>query len=179
MPHTEAPPPDGPGSMPTPRRRKAREQDAGRRGERQRLKLILSMTFFAVLTFAFAALASSRSIDFDRAMTGVLVCGAFPVACIALLPRVGGERTPQQGPSPTMWVFLLLGAAMWIAAPLVLLANGHGWTDHVFEGGSFKNPPVWALAAITWGTSAAMLFALASQLFKFTRQRSKRPGEQQ
>ena len=164
--------------MPTPRREE-RGQGAGRRGEKQNLKLVLSMIFFVVLTVAFAALTSSRSIDFDRGMTGVLVCGAFPVACIALLPRVRGERTSQQGPSPAMWVFLLLGAAMWIAAPLVLLASGHGWTDHVFEGGSFKNPPVWALAAITWGTSAAMLFALAAQLAKRAKQLAKQPEEHQ
>lgn len=179
MSRTNPPQPEAPKSGRATQRREERGQGAGRRGEKQNLKLVLSMIFFAALTLTFAALTSSRSIDFDRGMTGVLACGAFPVASIALLPWVRGERTQQQGPSPTMWVFLLLGAAMWVAAPLVLLANGHGWVDPVFEGSARRNLPIWALAAIMWGTSAAMLFALAAQLAKRAKQRAKQPEEHQ
>lgn len=165
-------------SRETQEERRGHRRDAKRREERQRLRAVVAVIFFAALTLTFAALTSSRSIDFDRGMTGVLVCGAFPVASIALLPWVRGKRTPEQGPSPTMWVFLLLGAAMWVAAPLVLLASGHSWTDHVFEGDGRRNPPIWALAAITWGTCVAMLFALAAQFYKRARQRAKQPEEQ-
>lgn len=159
--------------------RQARQRDATRRNERQSYKALVAVIFFGVLALVFAARIATRGIDFDSGMVGVLMSGAFPVASISLLPWVRGERTPQQGPSPAMWVFLLLGVAMWIAAPLIPLANGHAWTDHLFTGDSRRNPPLWLLATLSWGLAAAALFALAAQLYKRAKQRTKQFEEQQ
>ena len=159
--------------------RPGHQQEAMRSKKRQNAKVIFAAILFGMLALVFAALIITRGIDFDRGMVGVLMSGAFPVASISLLPWVRGERTPQQGPSPAMWVFLLLGVAMWIAAPLIPLANGHAWTDHLFTGDSRRNPPLWLLATLSWGLAAAALFALAAQLYKRAKRRTKQFEEQQ
>ena len=158
--------------------RQGRRGDATRRKERQSLKVLVAVILFGAMALVFTALIVTRGIDFDRGMVGVLLSGAFPVASISLLPWVRGEHTRQQGPNLAMWVFLLLGVAMWSAAPLLPLANGHAWTDRIFEGNSRRNPPLWLLATLTWGISVAVLFTFAAHLSKRARQRTKRLKEQ-
>lgn len=108
---------------------------------------------------------ASGGVEDERAHALALISGGFVVMGVALLPVFRRGRSARQGPHPVSWVFLLSGIAMWCIVPIVLLANGHGWTELAFGGGR-RDLPIWLLAVILWSVGALMVSGLLVQLFK-------------
>lgn len=132
-------------------------------------KLVLSFGFFGVI---FAGLLAGVLTGAMPLASGggvmMLLAGGFVVASGGLLPGVRRGRTGASGPNAGMWVFFFAGIALWCAAPLVGAAGDAGWVGAV--GGAGRQMPMWALAILTWGTAALMLWG-------FVRQRRRRSRE--
>lgn len=120
-----------------------------------------------------ALLVSSVAVSF-LVMLVMCLAGVFPLASPrgAVLLTLGGftsvglsvasvfdrwdGRPSQVIPNLARWLCFVVAAALWAAAPVVLLVAGYDWTDTF--GGRRSSLPLWLIAAVAWGLA---LFTLA------------------
>ncbi|MFT4231759.1 MAG: hypothetical protein QM606_03155 [Leucobacter sp.] len=133
-------------------------------------KSIAAFGFFALIALAMLLAIALGKGRLD-AETGsmLLLAGGFAVAGIGVIPTRGASGAPRRGAALPVWfwVWVLLGAAMWAAVPLVLLGSGYGWLQTLGTGR--RALPVWALAAIGWFTLGAAVTGFVLWLRRRTR----------
>lgn len=121
-------------------------------------KTALSFLFFTIpFVVLLTLIVVGRVPLFSMAGVFMLLCGGFPVAGLAMLPAVSRRPGAGDGPNALQWCFLLLGAMLWCAAPIVGYLASSDWNSAL--GSETKAVPMWLLAVITWGVALLILVA--------------------
>lgn len=117
---------------------------------RANLKLIAAICVFVLFTIIGIWISTSGLEDVPGEGAAVaLLSGGFVVAGIGPLVLVFVPRD-LLWVKRVVFICLFMGQAMWVAAPIVMVASGAGWTDYV--GNGRREVPIWALAVLVVST---------------------------
>lgn len=143
-----------------------------RRARRPWALLVAYGVFVLFLAIILALLLTGATPLDGRSIALLLLCGGFIVAGAGPLVLAWRGGTREGSPlfaQALLFAGVLLGLALWAAAPLALLGDGYGWGDWVGSPG--KRIPVWLLAAIAWATFGVALVGSAVALIRAVRAR--------
>lgn len=140
-------------------------------------KVTAAFAFFAVLTLVAASLIERGATEFLGVGGGLLfVAAGFTVASGSVLPWMFSEgRRAGSRPGRLALVGVGVGVALWLAAPMLILAGGAQWTDPV--GSGRRGYPLWFFALIVSAPACAAVIASCVAVLRKVRTRREASGD--